>query len=122
MELEGQLSLIHIFATPDGETHLVERPIAQGATIPAAAVVANSYRPRNIDWHPAPRRQFAINMTGVLEAEVSDGTRRRIGPGELVFLEDTVGKGHVTRLIDPVTNLFIRVADDFDLLAWTRGE
>jgi len=58
----------------------------------------------------------------VLEVELSDGTKRRIGPGDLVLLEDTTGKGHVTRLVSPVTCLFIRVADNFDVKKWAAGE
>ena len=75
----------------------------------------------DLDWHPAPRRQFAINMTGDLEVEISDGTRHRIGQGDLVYLEDVTGKGHVTRVLTPVTNLFIHVPQNWNMLAWAQG-
>jgi ethanolamine utilization protein EutQ (cupin superfamily) len=74
------------------------------------------------DWHTAPRKQFAINMTGDLEVEISDGTRQAIGQGDLVYLEDTTGKGHVTRVQSPVTNLFIHVPENWDMLRWARGQ
>jgi len=73
------------------------------------------------DWHTAPRRQFAINMSGSLEVEISDGSRHEIGQGDLVFLEDITGKGHVTRVLTPVTNLFIHVPQDWNMLSWARG-
>jgi quercetin dioxygenase-like cupin family protein len=73
------------------------------------------------DWHTAPRRQFAINMTGELEVEITSGRRERIGAGDLVFLEDVTGKGHVTRALGPITNLFLHVPDTFDVVAWARG-
>jgi hypothetical protein len=73
------------------------------------------------DWHTAPRKQFAINMTGNLEVEVSDGRRQRIGQGDLVFLEDLHGRGHVTRVQSPVTNLFIHVPQDWDMLRCARS-
>ncbi len=60
-------------------------------------------------------------MTGALEVEISNGSRRRIGPGDLVFLEDVTGKGHVTRPLGPITNLFLHVPADFDVVAWARG-
>ena len=41
-----------------------------------------------------------------------------IGTGDLVYLEDTRGKGHVTRLRGSVTNLFLPVGPDFDVVAW----
>jgi len=46
--------------------------------------------------HPAPRRQWVVPLRGTLEVEVSSGERRRFGPGDLVFVADTTGKGHVT--------------------------
>jgi len=50
-------------------------------------------------WHPAPRRQFIFLLFGKLEVEVSDGEVRRFGPGSICLLEDTVGKGHITRVV-----------------------
>ena len=92
--------------------------------IPVTRMTAGAYRgsgTRAPDWHNAPRKQFAINMTGELEVELTDGTRRKIG-SDLVFLEDTTGKGHVTRPLGPITNVFIHVPDDFDVVAWAKGQ
>jgi hypothetical protein len=117
--------LIHIFATADGESHVEVVEIANNAgEIPVTGMTARAYA-RNpssaADWHTAPRKQFAINMTGDLEVELSDGSRQAIGRGDLVFLEDTTGKGHVTRVQSPVTNLFIHVPQDWNMLNWARG-
>ena len=49
------------------------------------------------DWHPAPARQFLALMSGAVEMETTDGTVRRFLPGDLVLLQDTSGKGHLTR-------------------------
>jgi hypothetical protein len=38
----------------------------------------------------------------------------------LVYLEDLSGKGHLTHLLTPGACLFLRVAEDFNLLAWAR--
>jgi quercetin dioxygenase-like cupin family protein len=46
------------------------------------------------DWHPTPRRQFFAVLRGGMEFEVSDGEVRRVGPGDVVLLEDTTGRGH----------------------------
>ncbi|HEX6999572.1 MAG TPA: hypothetical protein VF322_15640 [Gammaproteobacteria bacterium] len=122
---ELKARLIHIYATPDGESHheIVEISNEAGE-IPVASMTAGAYARNDAnaaEWHTAPRRQFAINMTGTLEVEISDGSRHRIGPGDLVFLEDVTGKGHVTRVLSPVTNLFIHVPQDWDMLKWARG-
>ena len=48
-------------------------------------------------WHRAPRRQYVISLAGGVEITVSDGEARQIGPGEIVLVEDTTGKGHKTK-------------------------
>ena len=115
--------VLHVYATPDGESHLEVLEVAPTAgRLPLTGLRAISYKPNKVDWHHAPAPQFAINLTGDLQVEVSDGTKRKIGPGDLVFLEDTQGKGHITRLLGPVTALFIQPADGFDIRAWAKGE
>jgi hypothetical protein len=117
--------VIRVYATPDGESHIQDLVIADTAgPAPITRMTAGVYRGSGAtapDWHTAPRRQFAINMTGELEVQITDGTRRRIGAGDLVFLEDLTGRGHVTRALGPITNLFLHVPDDFDIVAWSRG-
>ena len=51
------------------------------------------------DWHPAPRRQFIVSLSGESEMEVSDGEVRRLPPGGIVLVEDTDCKGHITRTV-----------------------
>lgn len=122
---ELKARLIHIYATPDGESHHAIVEIANDAgEIPVTGMTARAYARNDAnaaEWHTAPRRQFAINMTGTLEVEISDGSRHRIGQGDLVYLEDVTGKGHVTRVLSPVTNLFIHVPQDWDMTSWARG-
>ena len=117
--------IIRIYATPDRESHFEDLVIsADAGPAPITRMSAGVYRGSGAtapDWHTAPRRQFAINMIGALEVEITNGTRRRIGAGDLVFLEDITGKGHVTRALGPITNLFLHVPDDFDVVAWSRG-
>ena len=117
--------VIRIYATPDGESHIEDVMIgANAGPAPITQMTAGVYAgsgARAPDWHTAPRRQFAINMTGSLEVEITNGTRRKIGPGDLVYLEDVTGKGHVTRALGPITNLFLHVPQNFDLVAWSRG-
>ena len=50
-------------------------------------------------WHPAPRRQYMFCLSGILEVEVTDGEIRRFGPGAVVLVEDTTGKGHISRVV-----------------------
>lgn len=115
--------ILHVYADAKGETHLEVIKVAPTAgTLPLTGLRAITYQPNKVDWHHAPTAQFAINLTGYLQVEVSDGTKHKIGPGDLVYLEDTHGKGHVTRLLSPVTALFIVPAPGFDIHKWARGE
>ena len=59
------------------------------------------------EWHPAPVRQFAINLKGEAEIEVSDGTKRRVSPGQLFLVEDLTGKGHLNHWLDDEVHEFV---------------
>jgi hypothetical protein len=56
-------------------------------------------RDRVLDWHPAPRRQFVIILSGQLEIGCGDGSTQVFGPGDARLVEDTTGKGHTTRVV-----------------------
>lgn len=66
-----------------------------------------------IDWHPAPRRQYVIILSGQLEIGLGDGTVRRFGPGDARLVEDTTGHGHTTRVVgtEPVLTAVIPLAN-----------
>ena len=117
--------VIRVYATADGGSRVEELTISPDAKpIDITRMTAGAYRGSGAtapDWHTAPRKQFAINMTGELEVELSDGTRRKIG-SDLVFLEDLTGKGHVTRALGPITNVFLHVPVEFDVVAWAAGK
>ena len=49
-----------------------------------------------IDWHPAPRRQYIISISGMVEVGLEDGSTHRFMPGDARLVEDTTGKGHTT--------------------------
>lgn len=114
--------LFHVYATPDGQSHLETITVSSKAgELPLTGLRAISYQPNKVNWHNAPAPQFAINLTGYLQVELSDGQKHKIGPGDLVYLEDTTGKGHITRLLSPVTALFIHTAPGFDIHKWAAG-
>mmetsp|Transcript_3937 Transcript_3937/g.7843 ORF Transcript_3937/g.7843 Transcript_3937/m.7843 type:complete len:178 (+) Transcript_3937:61-594(+) len=53
----------------------------------------------SLDWHNAPRRQYVIQIQGVVEIEVGNGERATLGPGEILLAEDLIGFGHRTKVI-----------------------
>lgn len=56
--------------------------------------------------HPAPARQFIMPLSGRMEFEVSDGEKRVFGPGDVLLVEDTTGKGHVSQMVSSGLGLF----------------
>ena len=53
----------------------------------------------NVDWHPAPRRQYIVNLDGGVKITASDGEARIIGAGEIILVEDINGKGHLSQAV-----------------------
>jgi hypothetical protein len=104
---ERALQYFRIYAGPDGESHFEDIEVAmqpgRGSSmlselIPAKGVIfRQSAADQYIDWHPAPRRQFVVTLSGQAEVEASDGEVRKIGPGTVMLADDTTGKGHITR-------------------------
>ncbi|MDD1706172.1 MAG: cupin domain-containing protein [Methanoregulaceae archaeon] len=101
-----------IYSDRQGESHFesvtVEQRLAQAAP-PAAPFYVSDDNPASKyrfytftpgwigELHPCPTQQFLALLSGAREMETTDGTVRRFLPGDLVLLEDTSGRGHVTR-------------------------
>jgi len=73
----------------------------QSKRLPATGIIFRETSPDyDLDWHPAPRRQYIINLDAGVQITASDGESRRIGAGEVLLVEDTWGKGHLSKAID----------------------
>ena len=97
------MGTFRLYTGADGESH-IER-IDLGRTVDwvkglPTTQIAFREDPvgRFIDWHPAPRRQFVIILSGALEIGFGDGTTRVFGPGDARLVEDITGRGHTTRV------------------------
>jgi hypothetical protein len=68
----------------------------------------------DLDFHRAPRRQFVVNLSGSVDITVGDGSARRLGPGEILWAEDTTGQGHKSQAVDgqPRRCLFLPIDDE----------
>ena len=65
--------------------------------LPATGIIFRETRAENnVDWHTAPRRQYIVNLESGVKITASDGESRVIGQGEIILVEDTTGKGHVS--------------------------
>jgi quercetin dioxygenase-like cupin family protein len=107
--------MTRLYTGPDHQTHAEEVELKFIPGIPGSPgefskmmqiTGAEVHRNRNRnaggsvdDWRPAPRRQYAITLSGRGEIEVAGGKKISVGPGSIDLVEDTTGKGHITRVI-----------------------
>ena len=101
------MDITRLYTGDDGETHIEEMSIDSHPELAklqaAAGIVFRSAEPGNLlDWHPAPRRQFVITISGEVEIGLGDGTVHRYGPGHVNLAEDLTGRGHTTRVVSDV--------------------
>ncbi len=107
MSKDDDMKYFRIYTDDEGETHFEDvvvpmeerNPQSFLSTLYPAIGVIFRRTPADqfIDWHPAPRRQFVVTLSGRAEVEASDGEIRQIGPGTVMLAEDLTGKGHITR-------------------------
>ena len=68
--------------------------------LPATGIIFREVPPTyDLDWHPAPRRQYIINLDAGVQITASDGESRVIGAGEVILVEDVAGKGHLSKAV-----------------------
>ena len=103
------MKIVRLYSGPDNESHFedieidlesVGRMILASRLQPTEGIVFRSAPPDHLsDYHPVPRRQYVITLSGHVEVEIGDGTIRRFGPGDVMLAEDTTGQGHITRVV-----------------------
>jgi hypothetical protein len=117
------VDIVRVFTGADGQSHFEDVQVDLGDAGAAGRIsqlwpgrgvqfrtVEGNY---HIDFHNAPRRQLVVNLTGSVEIEVGDGTKRLLGPGTILLAEDTTGQGHISRGVndEPRTCLFVHLDD-----------
>ena len=105
---------LHVYGDADGTTHITEvaysmtsgdyappaPPLEISAHTPATGMVVLAFPDGWYgDYHPAPKKQWMILLSGALEIGVSDGTKHTLKPGEIVLADEVGSKGHTTRVV-----------------------
>ena len=120
------MRITRVYTGDDGESHFEDIEVAfpetamMGAStrrFPADTIgIRETASEVEMDFHNAPRRQFVITLSGRVEMECGDGTKRQSGPGDMLLADDTTGQGHITRIVAaPRYSVVVPVPDDFDL-------
>ena len=99
----------NLYCDANGESHwrdievewVEERTFSKiSACLPANGIIfRETSGDYDLSWHPAPRRQYIINLDGGVQITASDGEARTIGAGEVVLVEDITGKGHLSKSV-----------------------
>ncbi|MGH7392569.1 MAG: cupin domain-containing protein [Candidatus Rokuibacteriota bacterium] len=98
------MGTFRLYAGPDGQAHIekidLDRTPEWTKGLAATRISFREWKVgESLDWHPAPRRQFVIILSGQLEIGLGDGSRHVFGPGDARLVEDTTGQGHTTRTL-----------------------
>jgi hypothetical protein len=112
--MSSALSYMRLYADPTGESHFepaVVETFTRNFAPPAPAFNVSRFAPalRNGfllvpagwigDLHPSPLRMWIFVLDGEMEFEASDGKRQPARKGDALLLEDTIGRGHRSRVI-----------------------
>lgn len=118
-----KVSITRIWSDENGESHFGTKEIeihdcgtigSISNLIPGSGVMFRKTPANyNFSWHTAPRKQFIVNLDAAIEIEVSDGEVKTIKSGDVFFVEDTWGKGHISKSVDDKErmSLFIPTED-----------
>lgn len=112
------MGIFRLYTGEDGQSHieaqnLNDHPDLKSPQLARHIVFQEFALGVFIDWHPAPRRQYVIILSGELEIGLGDGSLHRFGPGDARLVEDTSGQGHTTRALGdaPVLTAVVPLTD-----------
>ncbi len=110
------MKLVHVFATPDGESHFELSALEwidgrRTEALAAKSVMFINRAPNEfLDFHPVGNPQYVLYLTVKVEIGLSDGTSVILEPGDVMHVEDTHGKGHTSRVLEPGVCVFVPFA------------
>lgn len=107
--IEYSMRYLRLYCDPNGESHLEDCDLVmqeQDYAPPADPLLVSEHFPASAfhiiempvgwvgNWHHAPHRQWLTLLAGTAEIRASDGAQRTLRTGDLLLVEDTVGRGH----------------------------
>jgi hypothetical protein len=119
-----------IYTGDDGQSHFedLDVPLETAAgdnrlsdLVPLQGVMFRSTSAGwTLDYHPAPRRQFVVTLTGRVQVGCGDGTRRVFGPGDIMLADDLTGQGHTSMQLgdEARSSLFLVLDEEADVSGW----
>lgn len=97
------MGIFRVYKGDDDRSHIEELPLHDSfwnSVRTASTIFIKEFPPGTfLDWHPAPRRQIVIILSGRLEHGFRDGSIHTFSAGDVRVLVDTTGEGHTTRIV-----------------------
>jgi len=97
------MNFYRLYTGDDQQSHFERLDTSEASTLfddlhPVTNLVFRKQdRPQLFDWHPAPRRQWVITLSGSVEIGLGDGTAMTFGAGDVFLAEDVTGQGHTAK-------------------------
>jgi len=107
-----------VAASALAEVHPDAAPFEVSASYPASHVRFTRIPAgmRQVAWHTVPERVLTVRLDGSVEYETSDGEVRQVSAGCFVLVEDTHGRGHLSRhSAEAQTVIWATLPDGLDL-------
>jgi hypothetical protein len=111
------MKIIRLFTGSDKKSHFEEIKITNyhhypfGKISEPVAVKQLFFRTtsgkENLSWHNAPTPQYIVYLEGEVEIEIDNGEKQHFFPGDILLVEDTTGKGHISRALSAGSSLVI---------------
>ena len=90
-----------LYTGSDGASHVLEGTIDEKDRTDVVAIhFKETPAHSSYDWHPDPEPQFVMTLSGTLEFATPDGETFVVRPGDVLFAEDHIGKGHPANRIE----------------------
>jgi hypothetical protein len=98
-----------LYTGPDGlayvkDLQVAARPNGVVDLLPVNGIEIHRTPPGfSIGWHLEKRRQYLITLSGSGEIGIAGGKKIILRPGSILLVENTTGKGHMTRTLGKET-------------------
>src|SRR6202008_3121914 len=100
----------NLYTDADGQSHFRDievewveerRGSKLSKRLPATGIIfRETQAEHDVDWDPAPGRKYIINNDTVVKTTASDGESRVIAVREVILVEDTTVKGHLSQHVE----------------------
>lgn len=113
------MNIIHLYTGEDRKSYFQESKITLDVK-KELGYYSHSHNVKNMffrefkkgvefDWHCAPQNQYIIYLEGQIEVEASGGEKRIFNAGDILYVTDISGKGHITRTLSDGRSVVVTV-------------